>query len=278
MLKRNLILDIKYTFLSFIQALFSEDLKYTWDVNEKNTKIIIAYIYAVDLAVAGKRPAIILQRGSLGWSYAVRGQDGTNAVGFNDKFLKSVSGYGLDNKAAKVYTDLLRGSLSFFILSKSGVAVEEIASKLFVNLTAYQDEFRKAGIKGITGLSITPEQILKQTSEIEISGVEIQLGFYKQINIARDDKFNNCQVIVNNEEVFENFHFDVTNNGTKILFKDMVVVNPKINFIDAVTLAEHTDIALIKETDYLYRLPANLAVSGYYKILSNISMTLENDD
>ena len=47
-IKRNLILDIKYTFLSFIQALFSEDLKYTWNPSERLSKIIIADRYAVD--------------------------------------------------------------------------------------------------------------------------------------------------------------------------------------------------------------------------------------
>lgn len=275
-IKRNLILDIKYTFLSFIQALFSEDLKYTWNPNERASKIIIADRYAVDLAVAGKKPAIVLQRGSFGWSYSVRGQDGTNAVGFNDKFLKALSGYALDSDA-KVYTDLLRGSVSFFILSKSGIEVEEIASKLFINLTAYQDEFRKIGIKNITGLSITPEQILKQTSEIEISGVEVQLGFYKQINIARDDKFYNCIVIENNKELLESFDYIVIENGTKLEFKKQVE-NPKISFIEAITLEEYIDIILEKETDFIYKIPDGLAISGYFKIYNNNNFLVESND
>ena len=62
----NISRSIKYVFLSFLQSYYKEHNKYKWDANPKNTSVIIADKYSIDMGVAAMRPSIILDRGSIG--------------------------------------------------------------------------------------------------------------------------------------------------------------------------------------------------------------------
>jgi len=274
MIKGNLLLDVKHLFLSFAQAVFSNHIQFKWSPDLKQTGIIIVDRNAIDLGVVVKRPTIVLQRGAFSWMYAVRGQDGSNAVGFNDKFLKSNSGYP-NSISSKVYTDLLRCTLSFFCLAKDGIQAEIIANHLFIALTAARDDFRKIGVQNITGLSMSEEQIVKQSSTIEYSGIQIQIGFTIQPTIVVEDRLNNCYVYVDNTLFSEQIDFNVEDLGTKIVFKDIPSEIPKIDYIDAITLEAVNNASLVptnNEKEFL--VPNGRAIAGFYKILNNIDIDI----
>jgi|GEM_PF-4772723 len=265
MINNNILLNIKYVFLHFLQALFSNDHIYTWDPDVQKTNIIIADRHAIDIGVAVFRPSIILQRGDVSWTYSVRGQDATNAlINYNDKNLQSVGNKGYLNKA---YTDLLRGQIVFNIVSKNGIQAEIIAEKVFKNLTGYKDELRKAGIKLINNLSISQEQIIKNSSEIDLVGIQIYLGFIQQLYIVKDEKNYNAYLYINDTEIFENHDYTIIDNGTKIKLREVKEGILKLDYIDTLTLESRIGVELLSTTDPLiYLIPNSGSILGYYKI------------
>lgn len=281
MINNNIILNVKYIFLNFVQALFSMDPVFTWEADVQKTKIIIADRYAIDLGVAVLRPSILLQRGELSWTYLVKGQDATNAIiNYNGKGFSSLSAYDStisDPSNVKAYTDLLRGYVVFNAVSKSGVQAEILADKLFKNLTGFKDELRRAGIRQINNLSISQEQIIRANSDIELSGVQVSLGFTQQLHIIRDEKNYNCYAYVGETEVFENHDYTVINNGTAIKFRVAPTETVILDYTDAITLGSHTGVTLDATADPLiYEVPNGAAIAGYY-ILS-AKMLINNDD
>ena len=274
MIKGNLLLDVKRLFLSFAQAVFSNNIQFRWDPDLKKTDIIIVDRNAVDLGVVVKRPTIVLQRGAFSWMYAVRGQDGTNAVGFNDKFLADNTGYP-NTIRSKVYTDLLRCTLSFFCLAKDGIQAEIIANHLFIALTAARDDFRKLGVQNITGLSMSEEQIVKQSSTLEYSGIQIQIGFTIQPTITVEDRLNNCYIYIDNDLFSEQTDYSIEDLGTKVVFKEIPSETPKIDYIDAITLATVNAVSLVPTADTKeFLVPDGQAIAGFYKILNNIELDI----
>lgn len=247
----NINLWIKHTFLSFAQGYFSLDTKFTWDSNPQTTKIIISDKFAVDLGVIEKRPAIVLSRGSFGWTDTVRGQDGQNSV-LSSKKVDTLSPEPTGDKWLDlVFTDMLRGSITYNVLSKNGIEAEEIANKLFIALSGYKRELRRYGIHKTMGLAIGDERIVKTTSEIEAMGVTVSLGFMAQRTIETAAKLNNVEVVTQipretttgtvivDIPVCENIDYKVTNNGTTIEFtnppsEDTEAIN--VSFVDAITL------------------------------------------
>jgi len=281
MINNNVILNVKYIFLNFVQALFSIDPVFTWDADVQKTKIIIADRHAIDLGVAVLRPSIILQRGDLSWTYLVKGQDATNAiVNYNGKGFSNLAAYDStinDPSNVKAYTDLLRGYVVFNAVSKNGVQAEILADKLFKNLTGFKNELKSAGIRQINNLSISQEQIVRANSDIELSGVQVSLGFLQQIHIIRDEKNYNSYAYVGETEIFENHDYTVVNNGTAIKFRVAPTDTVILDYTDAITLESHTGVALNTTADPLiYELPNSAAISGYY-ILST-KMIINNDD
>jgi hypothetical protein len=274
MIKGNLLLDVKRLFLSFAQAVFSNNIQFRWDPDLKKTDIIIVDRNAVDLGVVVKRPTIVLQRGAFSWMYAVRGQDGTNAVGFNDKFLADNTGYP-NTIRSKVYTDLLRCTLSFFCLAKDGIQAEIIANHLFIALTAARDDFRKLGVQNITGLSMSEEQIVKQSSTLEYSGIQIQIGFTIQPTITVEDRLNNCYIYIDNDLFSEQTDYSIEDLGTKVVFKEIPSETPKIDYIDAITLETVNAVNLVPTADTKeFLVPDGQAIAGFYKILNNIELDI----
>jgi len=286
----NINLWIKHTFLSFAQGYFSLDTRYTWNINPQLTKLIIADKFAVDLGVIDKKPAIILSRGSFGWTDSFRGQDGQNSV-LSSKRVDTLAPapYG-DRWADFVLTDLIRGSITYNVLSKNGIEAEEIANKLFVALSGYKQELKKYGIHKTMGLTIGDERIVKTNSEIEAMGVTVSLGFMAQRTIERADSYRTIVdqvaatmqipketttgVVIQDVRLYENIDFRILNDGVTVEFTnppsaDTVSIN--LNFVDSITFAAVTT-ELSGELDgenTTYYIPSG-TVYGYYILSDSI--------
>jgi len=290
----NINLWIKHTFLSFAQGYFSLDTKFTWDSNPQTTKIIIADKFAVDLGVIEKRPAIVLSRGSFGWTDTIRGQDGQNSV-LSSKKVDTLSPEPSGDRWLDFsFTDLLRGSITYNVLSKNGIEAEEIANKLFIALSGYKQELRKYGIHKTTGLSIGDERIVKTTSEIEAMGVTVSLGFIAQKTVEKAGKLNNIEVVVQipretttgtvtvDIPVYENIDYKITNNGTTVEFTNPPADNTEainVSFVNAVDLetvtselvgdydGENTTYTVLSGAVYGYYVLNNaIIISGTYTV------------
>lgn len=280
MIRNNIVLNLKYTFLNFLQALFSLDPVYTWDPDVQKTKIIIADRHAVDIGVAVHRPSIILQRGEVGWTYSVRGQDATNAImNYNGKSLQNLFAHTpavSDPSNVRTYTDLLRGFVVFNVVSKNGIQAEIIADKLFKNLTGYKEELRKSGIRQVSNLTMSQEQIIRANSEIELIGVQVSLGFLQQIHIIKDEKNYNCYAYIGEREVFENHDYLVTDSGTSITFWEVPENPVTIDYTEAITLESRTGIALIPTGNpKVFLIPGGEAVAGYYILNADMVLNVE---
>jgi len=273
----NLALEIKYIFLNFAQGYFAEPVsRYVWYSNPRTTNIIIADKFAVDIGVASRRPAIILSRGNMGWTYAVRGQyEQMNPLASDDSWgFGSLDPPALDENRfrGQRYTDLLQAGIIYNVISKQGVEAEDIANKLFVALTAHKQALRKIGIFKFNSMNISQEQLLKYKGDVELYGVSVSTSFLVQKHLFQADKDFNCRVWVDGIEQYENIHYRVLPSGTQIKFfstQDASAI-VTMNFVDAVTLATRTGV-ILTTTDYqTYTIPNGWAIYGYYKIVDAI--------
>lgn len=285
----NINLWIKHTFLSFAQGYFSLNSKFTWVSDPKTTKLIIADKFAVDLGVIEKRPAIILSRGSFGWSDFVRGQDGINAPLSNKRVDTLAPAPSGDRWLDFVFTDWLRGSVTFNVLSKNGIEAEEIANILFVALSGYKRELQAYGIHSVKGLTIGDERLVKTTSEIEAMGITVSLSFTAQRTIEKAGKLNNIVAVMHlpketttgttteERSLYENINYRIINNGTTVEFlnpppADTIEIN--LSFVDAVTLDTVTSplIGDYDDDNRTYTVSGG-TVYGYYVLSEGIIMS-----
>ena len=285
----NINLWIKHTFLSFAQGIFSLDEKFTWDSNPRTTKLIIADKFAVDLGVIEKRPAIILSRGSYGWQDTIRGQNGINAPLSSKRVSTLMPVPSADRWGDFIFTDFLRGSVTYNVLSKNGIEAEEIANKLFIALSGYKREMQSYGVHHTVGITIGDERIVKTTSEIEAMGVTVSLGFIAQRSIEKAVKLNNIEavqqvprttttgIITQDIELYENVDYSVINNGTTIEFLNPPSIETtavRVNFVDAVTLDPVTS-TLVGDFDGENRTftVTGGTVYGYYTLSAEIILS-----
>jgi hypothetical protein len=284
----NINLWIKHTFLSFAQGYFSIDSKFTWNSNPILTKVIIADKFAVDLGVIEKKPAIVLSRGSYGWTDTVRGQDGVNSVLSNKKIDTLMPAPSANRWGNLVLTDLIRGSVTYNVISKNGIEAEELANKLFIALSGYKQELRKYGIHKTMGLTIGDERTVKTTSEIEAMGVTVSLGFVAQRTIETAEDLNNIVVNYNFEKetttgttivpirAYENIDYTVTNNGTRVDFVSPItsgVLSLDISYYDETQGLPWTEEILVPSGLDFVQAPAfelSGAVHGYYVLTEEI--------
>ncbi len=227
---------------------------------------------AVDLGVAAKKPCIILSRNGINWSFIVRGQYGKNSVLINK--------YGIQNLAAnspnsgvfsnEIFTDLLRVSITYNIISKNGIQAENIADMLNTAIIGYKTKLKEAGIHQINGLSIGAEQLIKASSEPELFLIPLSLDCFIQHTVIKETKENNIQIIGDEIEYLENIDFKVINGGTQIQFLKLPESTFSIHYIDAITLNNVIDKNPIPTDDpYIYSISGGV-VKGYYKIGENI--------
>lgn len=279
-IKRDVLLDIKYSFLRFLQAYFKADNRYTWDKDVRKTKIFIIDKHALDLGVVLKRPAIILNRNTMSWSYVSGNQNAIN-TGYNSPLLSLVGKPpNVMPENTKVYSDLVAGGLSLTVLSKNGVESERIASIIFTILTGYKDELRKDGIHKVTNVSISNEQIIRQNAEHELIAVNVNLNYYAQKTVIKDETYNYLTVYVNSEIMNESIDYIVDLNGQYIRFLRTLPNNAdlRIDYIDAITLNEVFGVELIPTADpQLFKVPNGGTIRSYYTLLKEIIIDIKQN-
>lgn len=272
---KNIPLDIKYMFLNFAQAYFSEYLPLKWEYDVRTTKIIIADSDIVDIGITAKRPCIILKRGPMSWMFYVRGQDGTNSITIKNDGFSGTYGFApnVQLQHRQAYTDLVRASIVLNVFSKNSIQVETIANNLFIGLTGFKAEFRKMGIHQMIGLSVGATQLAKAiaNTEAELYHTPINIDFIFQQNIIKGEKYNNCNVYVNGLEILEGLEFEVISGGTQIKLRNELQNVDVITstFRDAITLEVVENATLVATSDPLiYTIPNSGAILGYYTLLA----------
>ena len=278
----NISLAIKYIFLNFAQTYFgAEHNRFTWNVDPRVSKVIIADKYAIDIGVAVQRPSIILSRGAAAWTYAVRGQQGwinPHREG-NVKFGIMTPPIGDDRIRGTEFVDLYSASVTYNCVAKQGVEAEDLANKLFMALTAHKRDFASMGVHKFTSMSISEERVLRHRGDAELSGVSVNVGFLMQQSLGHSDSLYNCRVWSCGDEQFEGLNFDVVNNGTQIEFYEAPedACPLLITYVDAVTLETRTLVSLGTGdgTTTVFTIPNGGSVYGYYKILEGIVVNMD---
>jgi len=185
-----------------------------------------------------------------------------------------------DRKKNAVFSDLIRGSVTFNILSKQGIQAESIASHLYNALTGYKEDLRAKGVE-IKNVSFGEETLLKHTSEIEVSAIALNISFTKNVTIVRGQKQNNCEVYLDTAEAKEGIHFRVATAGTQIVFEDAPTtgVVPTITYVHAISLATITGVTLVGTVDSsnkTFTVPDAGVIYGYYVLLDDVAITLND--
>jgi|SaaInlV_200m_DNA_2_1039689.scaffolds.fasta_scaffold00814_23 hypothetical protein len=210
----NVSLDIKQIFTSFCQQYFGDHSKFLWNEDLRSTAIVIADKNAIDLGIIERIPGILVSRGGMQWAFSP-GQDpglGSKSDGFGTEDGKQTIKGPLYNNAGsgKRYTDIVRGTVVFNCISKNGLQAEEIASELFMALTAYKTEIYKHGISRLEGLALGEEQILRSNSDVELTVVPVRLTFSSQRSIAPSETSYNLTVDLGDVRLYETIHYLVT--------------------------------------------------------------------
>jgi hypothetical protein len=280
-IKRDPILDVKYTFLRFLQAYFKADPTYTWDYDVRTSKIFILDKHAVDLGVTLKRPAIILNRNNFSWSYASGNQNAVNtrADGTFTKLMGDAPNVGLER--TQTYSDLLVGNLVFTVLSKNGLEAERLASRIFTLFTAHKDDLRIDGLHKVTNLSVGGEQIVRQSSEQELVAVNVSLTYYKQQVVKKDETYHELIVYMDGVILDQSLDYDVELNGQYIVFlrdiPDGAIIT--VDYIDALTLEEIESVALEPTADpQRFKIANDGTILGFYVVVNNIELEVEVDE
>lgn len=278
-IKRDVLLDVKYSFLRFLQAYFQSNDVYTWTPDVRTSKILILDKHAIDLGVTLTRPAIILNRNNTAWTYVSGNQ---NAVNTTSEPIMPLYGKApnVTIEHTRVYSDLLVGSLSFTVLSKNGIEAERLAGIIFSLFTAHKDELRHDGIHKVTNLSIGAEQIVKQTSAHELIAVNVNLTYYKQQTVRKDETYHELAVYMDGVRLDQSFDYTVELNGQYIVFNRAIPDGAEItiSFIDAVTL-NIIDDEVLETTDdpQRYKVPNNRTILGFYVVVNNLELEIVDD-
>lgn len=276
-IKRDPVLDVKYSFLRFLQAKFKAATDYTWAYDVRTSKIFILDKYAFDIGVTLKRPAIILNRNDMAWTYVNGDQNGTNSIS-NSEFTKLYGDAPNANPInSRVYTDLLVGRLVFTVLSKNGIEAERIASRIFSYFTAYKDELRSDGIHKVTNLSISSENVVKQNADLELVAVNVNLTYYKQQTVRKGETYHDLTIYMDGVVLDQSLDYNVELNGQYIVFlrdiPDGSIIT--VDFIDAITLETIDSAGLIATADPLrFKISDNRTIQGFYVPLGDIELDI----
>lgn len=278
-------LDIKYIFVSFAQKYFAQHAKYTWDIDPRLTSIIIADKNAIDLGVTVRRPSIIISRGpftflKMGISQRVAPPNVTRDTAIET--LKGPLG-SADRVATATYLDLVKGSVTYTVVSKFGLEAESIANELLTALVGYQEDIRAKGILKLERISLGNESLLKHGADIELLAVPIDFSYTKNVRIMRGEKQNNCRVYLDTTETLEGIHFRVDTDGTQIIFETAPAtgVVPRITYVHAISLATITLALLVGTVDgtnKTFTVPDSGVIYGYYTLFEDHLLTQNVED
>jgi hypothetical protein len=270
---------IKRFFLSFLQAYFQQNVKYTWQANSQTTSIIIADKFAMDLDLAHKKPALVLSRGSMRWLNTSIGQK-----------------YKIDLLSGNTeYTDLLASSVTINCMAKNGLVAEELALVVRNILTAEREQLRSNGLHKINSIGIGEERSLSTSSEHELTVVPVTVDFVKQSNLDSIEDYYTTNVTITFDgsdyggfsglvfedttmplQLFENRDYTVYSSG--IIFASGMappsgaVIN--VSYIEAVSLAEvldETPSGVVDDDNKTFSLTQ--LVYGYSPLLATVSIS-----
>lgn len=254
----NYSLFLKKLFLSFAQALFSDHGKYTWKANTAQTGIIICDKYAVDFALLEKKPGIVLERGSFNWMQTSMGQRLSQNL---------MSG-------SEVYTDLIRGSIRFNCIAKSGLVSEELAVILLQSLTGFKKQIKEKGIHQILDISIGEETLVKSDSEVELTVVPVIVVYTSQKMLSYTKDFYSVYVTLTQDDttsiLVENSDYWVRQNLITLYSApaDGSIIN--VIYLDASTLTEATETPIPAPDGTITEFYLSGSVYGYGPILEHI--------
>lgn len=188
-----------------------------------------------------------------------------------------------DRDGTAAFLDLVKGSLTYTVISKSGLEAESIANELLSALVGYQEDIRAKGILKLERLSLGNESILKSGAEIELLAVPIDFSYTKNVRIMRGEKQNNCRVYLDTTEVLEGIHFRVDTDGTQIIFETApeVDVIPRITYVHAISLATITNVPLVGTVDgtnKTFTVASSGVIYGYYTLFEDHLLTQNVED
>jgi uncharacterized protein YPO0396 len=163
---------LKDQILSFLQEAFSQadfydgSNEFQWSADATLTKVLILDAYTEDIAGVDKRPAIIVNRGSMRWMNTSIDQRET-----------------VDFRSGKErYKDLISAEMTINCFSRSGLEAERLAHLVFASIQFFAREIRKRGSFEINSAVIGPESIVQADSAIDLSVVPVAVGIYIQDN------------------------------------------------------------------------------------------------
>lgn len=268
---------IKRFFLSFLQAFFAENRKFTWSASQ-STKIIIADKFAFDLDLAHMKPCIVLSRGYTRFL-------GTNIGQYFSRSLLS------DNA---IFTDLIGGSITINCMAKNGIICEELADIIKNALVGYKDQLRANGLHSLGSITVGEERVLESDAEVKLTVVPVSVEFTKQNFITTTDDFyvSNVKLSFSGTaygnysghvysdttfplQLFENRDYTVFASGIVFVsgFAPPVNSTLSLRYIEKVTLSEvsETPSGTINGTNRTFY--TTQGIYGYSPLLADVRMS-----
>lgn len=166
---------IKYTFLSFTQAVFYNYDEFKWDPLRSNTKIIIQDKFAKNNINPEKTPQIIFNRGSYRW---------VRMTTDSTQFYEAPE---LDER--KRQRDLMRSSASFSCIAADATTSEHIADTLWLALYSYRELLKKHGIHYILSADLgecSPIKLELANTTVELFNTPVYITFDYQISYTKN--------------------------------------------------------------------------------------------
>jgi len=178
--------------------------------------------------------------------------------------------------------DQLQGSLTLNVMNKLPFAADEIANEVFINITGFREWFKEKGIHKFTGLGVSKESLVRISSNgVEVTNVSIQISFTREEQVFLAERLFNTRLYRDGEEMFEGIDFVISADGTQIILKngDSTSIYT-IDYVDAITLEEKTNIDLISdsENNTLYTVSGNGSIYGYYNLFEAFKASKDEEE
>jgi len=185
----------------------------------------------------------------------------------------------LSKQNQKIYTDLLRGTITFNCLAKEGIVAENLAHILFAGLTGHRDQFRKNGIHQLMNINIGEESILKSDSGIELTAIPVYIQFETQKQISTGFDFYSFHLKNSSEYKYhQGTDFEILPNGT-IRFFLAPVTGTIITayYINSVTLNDVEEVLIGTIDGSNKDFTVSYGIYGEYPIWAKLESTITGE-
>jgi len=229
---------VKHIFLSFVQALFSENRFITWSLDPRLTKIFIGDEYFISNPVIEKYPSIILKRSGFRWGMHSIDQRMEIDLATNNK----------------KFSDVFYGNITYNVLTKSQQSSERLADYLFANVTAHRDQFRPKGIMKITGINVGEAVTIKGPTDVELVNVPISIGYAFNKELGNVTDLHDIRISASGtgytgaedsgdfQSGYYVYNYDFTVSGREVTFtKAPSGVELLIEYVGNITLTEYEE-------------------------------------